>query len=137
MSRAAWTRALGASAGLIAPGVALANAPFYVKRPLEYLEGFGPRAYPAVHLTWGILGISVAVILIVAGLVAIGAAEAAACTCSRPRREIAGPGGRVGPPMDLRRHGADEWKHRPFTLSSRSYGSLYFVTTGYTWPMSR
>jgi cytochrome c oxidase subunit 2 len=38
--------------------------------PLQYLSGAGSKAAPVVALTWGMLAISIAVILIVAGLLA-------------------------------------------------------------------
>ena len=41
-------------------------------RPMSYLEGYGARAHPVVPLTWGLLGISVAVIVIVGTLVFAG-----------------------------------------------------------------
>jgi cytochrome c oxidase subunit 2 len=40
--------------------------------PLSYLSGFGPKAAPVVKLTWGLLGISIAVVLVIAGLVLAG-----------------------------------------------------------------
>jgi cytochrome c oxidase subunit 2 len=40
--------------------------------PMAYLKTFGPRADPATSLTWGMTWLSVAVILIVAGLVVGG-----------------------------------------------------------------
>lgn len=41
-------------------------------RPLSYLSGHGERAYPVVGLTWGLMGISVVVVVVVAGLVLAG-----------------------------------------------------------------
>lgn len=40
--------------------------------PTGYLTGFGSRAYPVVHLTWGLLAISTAVVVIIALLVLAG-----------------------------------------------------------------
>ena len=40
--------------------------------PLSYLQTYGPRANPATALTWGLMGISLAVIVIITALVAIG-----------------------------------------------------------------
>ena len=40
--------------------------------PLGYLTTFGPRADPATRLTWGLMDISIAVIVIVSALVVIG-----------------------------------------------------------------
>ena len=40
--------------------------------PMNYLEGFGTRAYPVVALTWGLLALSLAVCLIIAALVVAG-----------------------------------------------------------------
>lgn len=59
---------------LIAPWIlaALFCAPAKASTPapLNYLEGFGTKAYPVVALTWGVLIISIAVIVIIALLVA-------------------------------------------------------------------
>jgi len=41
--------------------------------PMGYLTTFGPRADPATSLTWGLMDISIAVIVIVTALVAVGA----------------------------------------------------------------
>ncbi len=41
-----------------------------IAAPLNFLSGYGDRADPVVTLTWGVLGISVAVIVIIALLVA-------------------------------------------------------------------
>ncbi len=40
--------------------------------PLNYLRTFGPRADPATGLTWGLLDISIAVVVIVTVLVVVG-----------------------------------------------------------------
>jgi len=40
--------------------------------PLGYLTTFGPRADPATTLTWGLMDISIAVVVIVTALVAVG-----------------------------------------------------------------
>lgn len=40
--------------------------------PLSYLTGYGPKAYPVTALTWGLLVISIAVVVIVTGLVVAG-----------------------------------------------------------------
>jgi cytochrome c oxidase subunit 2 len=44
----------------------------YAERPLSYLHGDGGKAYPVVSLTWGLLGISIVVTLIVATLLFLG-----------------------------------------------------------------
>ncbi len=40
--------------------------------PLSYLTGYGAKAYPVTALTWGLLIISIVVVVIVTGLVLIG-----------------------------------------------------------------
>jgi cytochrome c oxidase subunit 2 len=40
--------------------------------PLSYLTGYGVKAYPVTALTWGLLAISIAVVIIVTGLVLVG-----------------------------------------------------------------
>jgi cytochrome c oxidase subunit II len=40
--------------------------------PLSYLTGYGPKAYPVTVLTWGLLVISIAVVIIVTGLLVAG-----------------------------------------------------------------
>lgn len=40
--------------------------------PLGYLEGFGPRARPVVDLTWGLMALSVGVVIIISALVLVG-----------------------------------------------------------------
>ncbi len=40
--------------------------------PLTYLTGYGAKAYPVTALTWGLLIISIAVVVIVTGLVLMG-----------------------------------------------------------------
>lgn len=45
-------------------------APARAKAPLNYLFGYGDKAYPVVGLTWGVLIVSVLVILIISLLVA-------------------------------------------------------------------
>jgi cytochrome c oxidase subunit 2 len=40
--------------------------------PLSYLTGYGPKAYPVTALTWGLLVISIAVVIIVTGLLVAG-----------------------------------------------------------------
>lgn len=40
--------------------------------PMSYLTGFGPRAYPVLPLTWAMLVVSIAVVLVVATLVVVG-----------------------------------------------------------------
>jgi cytochrome c oxidase subunit II len=44
----------------------------HAKAPLGYLRGYGPKAYPVVTLTWALLIVSIAVVVIVTVLVAIG-----------------------------------------------------------------
>ncbi len=46
--------------------------PFTPSSPLGYLKTYGPRADPATALTWGLMEISVAVVVIVTALVVIG-----------------------------------------------------------------
>ena len=40
--------------------------------PLSYLTGYGAKAYPVTALTWGLLIISIVVVIIVTGLVLAG-----------------------------------------------------------------
>lgn len=58
--------------GAVAVALAAATDPAWADAPLGYLHGSGTRAYPVVALTWGLLGISIAVCVIVCALVAIG-----------------------------------------------------------------
>lgn len=62
----AWVGAVSLC-GVLAPAAASAA------RPMSYLQGFGQKAYPVVSLTWALLGISSAVVFIIAGLVLAGA----------------------------------------------------------------
>lgn len=58
---------------LLAVGLAIViPAPARAQPPLGYLSGFGPKAWPVVALTWGLLGISVAVVLIIGVFVLMG-----------------------------------------------------------------
>lgn len=52
--------------------LALLLQPARAAAPLTYMTGYGPKAYPVVGLTWGLLGISLAVVLIMAVLVCAG-----------------------------------------------------------------
>jgi cytochrome c oxidase subunit 2 len=54
---------------MTAPSAPTAFSPVW---PLGYLTTFGPRADPATTLTWGLMDISIAVIVIVTALVVIG-----------------------------------------------------------------
>jgi len=47
-------------------------AAFHPDLPLGYLHTFGPRADPATRLTWGLMDISIAVVVIVTALVVAG-----------------------------------------------------------------
>jgi cytochrome c oxidase subunit 2 len=47
-------------------------ADFHPDVPLGYLRTFGPRADPATTLTWGLMDISIAVVVIVTALVVVG-----------------------------------------------------------------
>jgi cytochrome c oxidase subunit 2 len=40
--------------------------------PLGYLRGFGPKTYPVTALTWGLLSISIIVVVIITALVIVG-----------------------------------------------------------------
>ncbi len=50
----------------------LGAAQAHAAAPLGYLHGFGPKADPVVTLTWGLLIISIAVIVIITSLVVVG-----------------------------------------------------------------
>ncbi len=52
--------------------VGLAAGPAHAGVPLGYLSGFGPRADPVVALTWGLLAISIIVVVIISVLVMLG-----------------------------------------------------------------
>jgi cytochrome c oxidase subunit 2 len=52
--------------------VGLVTAPAHAGIPLGYLSGFGPRADPVVALTWGLLCISIIVVVIISVLVLLG-----------------------------------------------------------------
>lgn len=56
------------------PGLALllAASPAAAQRPLGYLHGEGPKAWPVVQLTLGLLSISCVVVIIITVLVAVG-----------------------------------------------------------------
>jgi cytochrome c oxidase subunit II len=58
--------------GLFCIAVALAASPAFAAAPLGYLRGYGPKADPVVQLTWGLLTISITVIVIITGLVVAG-----------------------------------------------------------------
>ncbi|MGH7056256.1 MAG: cytochrome c oxidase subunit II [Acetobacteraceae bacterium] len=62
-NRLAW---IGFALGLLAPSVAYAN------KPMQYLNGYGTKAYQVVGLTWLLLAISILVIIIVSVLVIVG-----------------------------------------------------------------
>ncbi len=59
-----------------APGfgilIGLEAKPAFAAKPLQYLNGFGPKAYPVVALTWGLLAISIIVVVVISLLVIIG-----------------------------------------------------------------
>jgi cytochrome c oxidase subunit II len=55
----------GAAVGLLA-------GPAFGATPLNYLTGYGTKAYPVVHLTWGLLIISIVVTVIMTVLVVVG-----------------------------------------------------------------
>jgi len=48
-----------------------ATAPALADAPMSYLTGYGPRAHPVTALTWGLLAISVAVMVIMTVLVVL------------------------------------------------------------------
>lgn len=62
-----------------------------VDAPMTYLRGYGEKAYPVVQLTWGVLGIAIAVIVIISLLVVWAISR-------RPRIKL-----RLGEPMHLER----------------------------------
>lgn len=41
--------------------------------PLTFMRGYGSKAYPVTALTWGLLAISILVVIIITGLVVVGA----------------------------------------------------------------
>ncbi len=54
------------------PTISSASAAFSPASPMGYLQTYGPRANPATALTWGLMDISIAVVVIVTALVVIG-----------------------------------------------------------------
>lgn len=76
------------AAAVLTPAPAWAVPSFLAKTPLQYLTGAGIRAYPVVRLTWGVIIISVAVIVIIAACVLIAGFR-------RERPGTAGPDGRM------------------------------------------
>lgn len=63
------TGSAGAASALV-PAVALSALPWgraHADAPLNYLTGYGTRAYPVTTLTWAVLIVSCAVILIITG----------------------------------------------------------------------
>jgi cytochrome c oxidase subunit 2 len=64
--------------------------------PLGYLSGSGPFATPVVGLTWGLLMISIVVVIVTTALVIVGVWRGRVSVRSRPLREVAlqqSPGG--------------------------------------------
>ncbi len=76
---------------MAAPLIPPASGPTW---PMGYLATFGPRADPATSLTWGLMDISIAVIVIVTALVVIGALLRR--QIAREAMPAAGPGGKGG-----------------------------------------
>ena len=79
---------------MAAPSLPASAAGFTPDWPMTYLQTYGPRADPAAALTWGLTGISLAVVIIITALVAIG-------VLARRSRALAGaepPAARPGPP---------------------------------------
>ena len=62
--------------------------------PMTYLTGFGPKADPVVSLTWATLAISIAVIVIMSGLVVAGVMLRRSQT-SEPTPVTSGPNGLI------------------------------------------
>ena len=63
-------------------------SPVFAATPLDYLHGNGDKAYPVVSLTWGVLIISVAVIVIISLLLA-------GAIWRRPGLSAVGPGEKI------------------------------------------
>jgi cytochrome c oxidase subunit 2 len=70
--RAGRIKACGARLFLAATALALLPTVAHARAPLTYLRTHGPRANPVTALGWGMLAISLLVILIVAALVLLG-----------------------------------------------------------------
>jgi cytochrome c oxidase subunit II len=66
------TRPAGAATLCLVFSAMLFAGSAYAAAPLNYLTGYGIKAYPVVWLTWGLLVISIAVVLIITALVLIG-----------------------------------------------------------------
>ncbi|HLG87362.1 MAG TPA: cytochrome c oxidase subunit II [Alphaproteobacteria bacterium] len=63
------------SVGLTAPALfaeAFATPAWADGKPLSYLHGFGAKAVPVVALTWGVIWISIVVVVIISALVVVG-----------------------------------------------------------------
>lgn len=58
--------------GLAGSGMILVAAAAHASVPLGYLHGDGPKTYPEVALTWGLMIISIIVVVIISGLVLAG-----------------------------------------------------------------
>jgi cytochrome c oxidase subunit II len=72
-TRLALCRAAAPTAGLLA--LCLPTRAALADWPMYYLESFGPRGQAIADLTWGLLALSVAVVLIIALLVLFGVAR--------------------------------------------------------------
>ena len=66
--------------------------------PLQYLSGSGARAYPVVQLTWAVIGISIAVMVIIALLVLVACLKRKPPAPSTPDGKA--PIGREGPGLE-------------------------------------
>jgi cytochrome c oxidase subunit 2 len=60
------------SGRLLSLTFAVLARPAFADAPLGYLRGYGPKADPVLRLTWGLLAISVIVVVIITALVVIG-----------------------------------------------------------------
>jgi len=83
-------------------------AGFTPDSPMGYLRTYGPRADPATALTWGLLDISVAVIVIVTALVVIGVLV----------RRARGAGGAAGLPLAERGASGLAWIYVGLALTT-------------------
>ncbi|MGE5537547.1 MAG: cytochrome c oxidase subunit II [Gemmatimonas sp.] len=60
---------------LVSATLSATAVPAYADAPLNYLTGHGVRAHPVTALTWGLLALSVAVVVIMTALVVLGIAR--------------------------------------------------------------
>jgi cytochrome c oxidase subunit 2 len=87
-------------------------------KPLSYLHGFGAKAMPIVALTWGLIAISVVVVVIITALVVIGVS----------RRRVRNPNGLISAVPVTRSGSAIGWLYWGVGVSTLAlFGSLIWT----------